>query len=362
MFTRRNRPVTRVKPAIKPRKSSKLLVRLFFALLVLIVIINAGFLVRKKYSRGSGATPANVRTLLESRESQYNNIYVYQTGTNVSLTFGLNQKIYTESVYNTADELELPAAYTQYMTSSLIYPKKINSILEIGAGGGRIAWYLHRFLPTTQITTVEIDPAVVEIAHKYFAIKDEPNFNMVSRDGRLFLADSKQQYDVILIDAYRGPFVPFHLLTKEFYQVVKNHLAPGGVIAQNVEPTTMLFDSAVKTVQTVFAHVEFYDANAGNVVMIAYDGDGISRGDLNAMADKRQSAYHFRYDLPKMLKDRFELKTVVLDQVTHIDVVNQDGMETAEIDPKAKILTDDFAPVESLKAIARHNEKWINHQ
>jgi spermidine synthase len=288
---------------------------------------------------------------------------VYKTGTNVSLTFGLNQKIYTESVYNTADELELPADYNRYMTSSLIYPKKIESILEIGAGGGRIAWYLHHFVPAAQITTVEIDPAVVEMAHKYFAIKDEQNFHMVTRDGRLFLADSKQQYDVILLDAYRGPFVPFHLLTKEFYQTVKNHLAPGGVIAQNVDPTTMLFDAAVKTVQSVFPHVEFYDANrSGNVVMIAYDGDAISRGDLAVMADKRQSEYHPRYDFLKMLKDRFELKTVVLDQVTHIDVVNQNGMETSEIDPKAKILTDDFAPVESLKAIERHNEKWTNHQ
>ena len=190
--------------------------------------------------------------LVESRESIYNNIYVYRSGTYVSMTFGQNQHLYEESRYNTADDRELPVPYTQFMTASLMYPSKIKSILEIGSGGGRTAWYLHRFLPKVQITSVELDPAVVELSRKYFGIKDEPNFRVIARDGRIFLADSKGRYDVILIDVYRGPLAPFHMLTKEFYQIVKGHLAEGGVIAQNVEPTTMLFDSAVKTLHAVF--------------------------------------------------------------------------------------------------------------
>ena len=169
---------------------------------------------------------------------------------------------------------------------------------------------------------------------------------------------------MILIDAYRGPFVPFHLLTKEFYQIVKEHLAPGGVMAQNIEPTTMLFDSAVNTVHDVFPMVEFYDASGndvgGNIAMIAYDGQYLSTADINKLAEKRQTTYNLRYDLRKMLEHRFTLKAVVADQKTYYNVVNQAGQETAPIDEKAKILTDDFAPVESLKAIERHNQKWSN--
>lgn len=334
------------------------------ALLALIAVVAVGVVMRHAYSRQSGTTYGketyDKRNLIESRESPYNNIYVYKKGTNVSMTFGLNQKIYTESIYNTADERELPVDYTQYMTASLIYPNKINSILEVGLGGGRTAWYLHRFLPDARITAVELDPAVVDLSRKYFGIKDEPNIKVVSRDGRLFLADSKEQYDVILLDAYRGPFVPFHLLTSEFYEVVKKHLAPGGVMAQNVEPSTMLFDSAVKTVESVFQHVEVLEANGtGSVVMIGYDGPALSAADLGSMAEKRQSLYGLRYELPKMLKHRYELK---VDQQAHINVVNQIGQKTYEINAKAKILTDDFAPVESLKAIAQHNEKWTNLQ
>ena len=87
------------------------------------------------------------RTLLESKESLYNNIYVYEQPPYVSMTFGHNRRIYTESVYNTRDDRDLPVSYTRFMTASLMYAKDVHSILEIGFGGGRTAWYLHRFLP-----------------------------------------------------------------------------------------------------------------------------------------------------------------------------------------------------------------------
>jgi len=327
------------------------------------VLIAAGVLGRTSYAQ-------ETRNLLESRESPYNNIYVYRTGNFVSMTFGVNRKIYTESIYDTLDDLDLPVPYTRFMTASLIYPNKVNSILEIGCGGGRTAWYLHRSLPNVQITSVELDPAVVELARKYFGIKDEPNFRIISRDGRIFLVGSKERYDVILIDAYRGPFVPFHLLTKEFYQIVKEHLAEGGVVAQNVEPGTMLFDSAVKTLHTVFPQVEFYNASdvggsaltgsdvGGNVVTIAYNGEARGSNDISRMAEKRQSAYRLRYDLKQMLPHRFRLKEIRTGLDAYFDVINQSGTATGGIDEKAKILTDDFAPVESLKAIQRHNQKW----
>jgi spermidine synthase len=280
-------------------------------------------------------------TLLESRESLYNNIYVYREGSILTLTFGYNRTLYDESEYNTLDDRELPDIYTQFMTESLVYAKDIHSILEIGSGGGRIAWYLHRFLPDVPVTSIELDPVVIELAHKYFGIKDEPNFQVVARDGRTFLAESNAHYDIILIDAYRGPFVPFHLLTKEFYDIVKTHLADGGVIAQNVAPNTMLFDSAAKTIHSVFSELDFYTAEE-NIVTIAYDGPARSIDDLNRVARDRDTKYNLRYSLHDMLAQRRHMQ---LD-------------DSGVLDAKAKILTDDFAPVESLKAIERHNSKW----
>jgi spermidine synthase len=282
------------------------------------------------------------RQLVDTKESLYNNIYVYKTGDYYAMTFGYNRRIYTESVYNSKDDRDLPVSYTRYMTASLIYAKDVHSILEIGFGGGRTSWYLHRFLPGVSVTSVELDPEVAALAKKYFGVKDEPNFRLVNQDGRLFLQQSKDKYDVILVDAYRGPFVPFHLLTKEFYQLVKDHLAPGGVVGQNVEPSTMLFDSAVKTIQSVFPQTDFYIAD-GNVVTIAYDNPPRDAAELMKSAKQRQIELNLRYPLPAMLAERR-------------------GLSANTIDAGAKLLTDDFAPVEALKAIESHNRKWPDPQ
>jgi spermidine synthase len=282
------------------------------------------------------------RQLVESKESLYNNIYVYKEGDYYAMTFGYNRKIYTESIYNSKDDRDLPVAYTRYMTATLIYPKDVHAILEIGFGGGRTSWYLHRFLPGVSVTSVELDPDVAALAKKYFGIKDEPNFHLVNQDGRLFLQQSKDKYDIILIDAYRGPFVPFHLLTKEFYQLVKDHLAPAGAVGQNVEPSTMLFDSAVKTIAAVFPQTDFYVAE-GNVVTVAYDGPPRDPSDLGKSAKQRQLELNLRYQLPAMLAQRRAL-------------------DAGTLDAGAKVLTDDFAPVEALKAIENHNRKWPDPQ
>jgi spermidine synthase len=284
--------------------------------------------------------PMGPPRLLESRESLYNNIYVYDRSPYVILTFGHNKQIYTESVFNTADDRDLLIIYTQFMTASLMYAKNVHAILEIGTGGGRTAWYLHRFLPDVSVTSVELDPAVVEMSRKYFALKDEANFRVEAQDGRLFLSQSKDKYDVIMIDAYRGPFVPFHLLTREFYQIVRDHLTEGGVVVQNVASDTMLFDAAMKTIGAVFPQLEFY-RNDDNFVTVAYDGPARKPEELAAVAAERDKAYGLRYPLAAMLAER---KRVDLNDVKMIS-------------DKATVLTDDFAPVESLKSIERHNRK-----
>ncbi len=271
-------------------------------------------------------------TLLERRESLYNNIYVYERGDYVVMQFGKNQRFWTESVYDRRDPKVLPVVYTQYLTLALVYASKLDSVLEIGLGGGRTVAYLNLHIPTLSITSVELDPDVIDLAKIYFDVVPSESLQLVERDGRIHLLRDPNQHDVILVDAYRGPFVPFHMLTREFYQTAQRRLAEGGVLAQNIEPTTMLFDAAIATMSTVFDHVELYPAQ-GNVVAIAYDGPRRAASTLSARADSLQREHDFRYPLPDLLQDRRFL--------------------TGTID--AEPLTDDFAPVEMLKSIQRHN-------
>ncbi len=309
-----------------PAAGPRVLIRLCGLFLILALLLPA-----------MGVAQDDQGELLETRESKYNSIFVYQNGDFISMTFGHNKRIFTESVYNDKDDRDLPAVYTRFMTVPIAYVSDLSDIVEIGFGGGRTDWYLHKYLPRTQVTSVELDPDVVALAKKYFGIREEPDFSVTVQDGRLFLTSGVRLYDIILIDAYRGPFVPFHLLTKEFYEVVKSRLKPGGVVAQNVEPTTMLFDAAVVTVRSVFQNVDLYDAE-GNVVIVAYDGLPRSKASLMASANEQQSRFGFKYPLPDMISQRR-----VLDRL-----------------PDAQVLTDDFAPVESLKAIERHNQRLDN--
>ncbi|MGH1350446.1 MAG: spermidine synthase [Methyloligellaceae bacterium] len=274
---------------------------------------------------------------LDFKESRYNNIFVYKRGPYIAMTFGHNKRFFTETIYDTRDEKALPVTYTRYMTVSLAYSGKTENILEIGFGGGRTTKYLHEHLgKNTAITSVELDPAVVEFAKKYFGIESKKNFKIVVADGRRYLAKTPdKKWDVIMIDAYRGPFVPFHLLTKEFFQKVKDKLSNGGIAVQNIEPSTMMFDSAISTIASVFDHIDLFEAD-GNVVAVAYSGKQKSQEELLKHAQNIQNKYDFKYNLGNMLKSR---RVVINKKI------------------KGKILTDDFAPVESLLAIQRHNKK-----
>jgi spermidine synthase len=280
------------------------------------------------------------RVLVETRESLYNKIFIYRDSDLVLMTFGLNKALFVESAANTRDEFELPAPYTRFMTAGLAYARNLASLVEIGSGGARTAWYLHRSMPDLPIASVELDPVVVELSHKYFGIKDEPNFSVPNEDGRQFLARANQRYDVVLLDAFHGPFVPFHLLTKEFYALVKQRLADGGVVLQNLDPDSSLFDSVVKTLRTAFAQIDLYLAD-GNVVVVAYDGEPRSQEALAELAGVRQSQFKFRYSLTDLVKQRRRIEAA-----------------DRSVDPAAKVLTDDFAPVDALKAMEKHNRQW----
>ena len=279
------------------------------------------------------------RELIEAKESLYNNILIYKAGPRVQLTFGYNRRIYTESTYNTEDPTEL-TAYPRLMTVGVMYPRNVGSILEIGLGGGRIASYLQHYIPNVAITSVELDPDVIRMAKKYFEVQEGPTFKIVQRDGRLFLTQDRQRYDIIMVDAYRGPFVPFHLVTKEFYELVRQHLSEGGIAIENIATGTKLFDATVKTLQSVFSQVEFYRDGA-SVITVSYEGPPRSQEELLSLAEERQPAFGFRYDLRDLLQKRQRITA-----------------DSTVIDPKARILIDNFAPVESLHAIEENNRKW----
>lgn len=272
--------------------------------------------------------------VIEKVESEYNNVFVVKQGQMLYMNFGYRNSEYVESVYDMLDRSALAARYTRYMTLAPVYLERFERAAFVGLGGGRTASYLVDSFPQLTMEIAELDPEVIRLAKKYFGVKESERLKINAQDGRIFLTRSKATYDAVFLDAYRGPFVPFHLLTREYFEIIKKHLRPGGVVAQNVEPTTMVLDSAIRTIGTVFRNVDTYEAG-GNVVIIAYDGQPIPPARLRERAAAISKQRKLRYDLVELLGAKRDIKP-------------QAG---------AKLLTDDFAPVEMLKTIKRHNER-----
>jgi len=274
-------------------------------------------------------------TLLEKIESPYNTIFVYDEAPYITLAFGYKRRRYIESRRNPDDLTELPVEYTKSFTLALAYPKNLKSFLMIGMGGGSTSWYLHKSLPEAKVTAVELDGEIISLADKYYKVRKQKNFKISEMDGRVHILRNQQRHDIIFIDAYRGPFVPFHLMTKEFFALAKKRLTKGGVIVQNIEPSTMLFDRAIATMNSVFENTDLYKAG-GNIVAIGYDGPKIKKTELLSKATNRQATFNFRYPLPDLIKER---------------------STSLEVDKSSAPLTDDFAPVNMLKEIKTHNRK-----
>jgi spermidine synthase len=261
-------------------------------------------------------------------ESEYNDIFVMKRGDLLTLSFQLGGLNYTESIVNLKDASILPIRYTQVMTVALAYPREPKAILMIGLGGGSIPTYLGHYLPDATIETVEIDPGVISATKKYFGFRETSRVTVTENDGRVFLARSAKSYDLILIDAYLAGYVPFHLLTSEFYTLIKGHLTSGGAAVFNVHEGTRLYTSTVSTLQSVFTTVDLYPTRVGEVAIVVSDGSSVGRTALDTKAAALQKARGFRYPLSSLLQ-----------------------MKSEERPAAGKILTDDFAPVEQYDTI-----------
>ena len=260
-------------------------------------------------------------------ETAYNDLFVEKRGPLMSLSTRFKANFNVHSMINLSDPDDLPAPYTQLMMAGLLYAETIKRVLIIGLGAGSISTYLARAMPELQIDAVEIDPGVISVAKQYFGIRQTDRVHIIERDGRVYLARNKEVYDLILLDAFRERGVPFHLLTKEFYTLVKQHLAPGGAMATNVVGGTKLFTSTLVTLRAVFPTVDVYpdveETDFSQAATVAAPTPEPTGDALMQRANTLQERYHFRYALPDIAKRR---------------VVNH----AAE---NGQLLTDDFAPV-----------------
>jgi hypothetical protein len=149
-----------------------------------------------------------------------------------------------------------------YFNAAPYSPEQVDRLAIIGLAGGTVAkQYTGVYGEEMHIAGVEIDPALVEVGREYFGMT-MPNLDVYTEDGRVALQHIGGDYDVIAVDAYRVPYVPWHLTTVEFFETVKSQLSEDGVLVLNVGRTPInreLVDAMVNTLQQVYPSVYVVD-------------------------------------------------------------------------------------------------------
>jgi spermidine synthase len=230
------------------------------------------------FSPGGLIKPSEYGEVLYETESSYNYIQVVQWGDEVWLKLNEGQGVH--SIYDPNSVL-VGGIWDYFLIAPFFNDAphtadQVDSLALIGLAAGTVAKEYTAVYGPIPVDGVELDPEIIRVGREYFDMT-EPNLNAVAQDGRYFLANSDKTYDVVAIDAYRPPYIPFHLTTREFFQQVREHLTDDGVVAINVGRTQhdwSLVNVLASTLKAEFPNVYTVDlGHAGqdliNVLVVA---------------------------------------------------------------------------------------------
>jgi spermidine synthase len=276
------------------------------------------------------------RVVRFDRISAYHSIQVYDENNVRTLSFNGSW----ETTMSLTNPLAGHFEYTEYFQMPWIWNHDIKRVLMEGLGGGSTPRAYQHYYTNVMVDVVEIDPVVVDVAKKYFTVTETPKLVIHTNDGRIFLRQSTNVYDVILMDAYSttryGSSLPHQLVTKEFFELASKHLSTNGVLAYNVIGQIQGFRATLvgamyRTLSEVFPHVYMFPAvESQNIVFVATKSE-------EPMNYTRMSVEAYKLvDAGKVTLPTF---------MTRVQSFTDQRPRTAATSP---LLTDDYAPIDSL--------------
>lgn len=264
------------------------------------------------------------------KRSLYRDILVHESNGQRCMSFGIHD-LGRQSCMLLSNPDRLVFEYTRMLLGALYITPDPRRILVIGLGGGTVPGALQAMLPEAAIDCVEIDPAVADVAAKFFNFRPARNTKLHFQDGRVFVKRAAQRqatYDLIILDAFDHMYVPEHLLTKEFLREVRTLLSTNGVVAANTFSTSRLYDSESATYSAVFGR--FFNLKSDNRVILATVGDLPSRESLRRNADAIEA----------------RLRPLGTGRAALLPMFSQD----VQWPPGTRILTDQYSPANLLNA------------
>lgn len=226
--------------------------------------------------------------------------------------------------------------YTDYFHLGFLLNPNITRVLFIGGGGFTGPKAFLKDYSQVTVDVAEIDPEVIHVAETYFEVNaSNPRLHIYNDDGRIFLQKTDQKYDIIILDAYSKSYVPFHLMTEEFFQLLENHLTSNGIVVSNLIASTsgngaQLLLAEVRTMHTIYPNVYVFPVRGPdypepqNIEILTTVMASTLTGD----------------DFAKLAAKNSVVKIPALGDYVGNYLTLQTG--------NAPVLTDDFAPVETL--------------
>jgi spermidine synthase len=275
--------------------------------------------------------------ILATKDSQYHRIAVVEDDTSRYLRFdsSFQSGMYVDDPYRTR------FIYSDYLQLPFAYRAQTRRMLYVGLGGGSAPKRTWRDFPGVRIEVVELDPEVVDMAYKYFELPRDPRLSVEVEDGRRYVSGHEGPWDVIVIDAFYSDAIPFHLATREFLELARSRLTPGGLVVTNIigavtGPDSRLFRSMLRTYRAVFPTVAVHPvvesggndlASVRNIILVAGDGAAPSKQFLLDRWREVRRRSPGAPDLATAIKGRVDAP-----------VSTQD----------VPVLTDDYAPTDAL--------------
>jgi spermidine synthase len=152
-----------------------------------------------------------------------------------------------------------------------VRPRAPRRVAILGNAAGTTARAYGHFFPRTAVDAVELDGRLTEIGRRLFGLRG-PRLRLITADARPYLRSTPERYDAIFVDAYRQPYIPFYLATREFFRLARSRLVPGGVVVVNVghvEGSTKLERVLGATMRAAFPHVWRDPAKPTNTQLVA---------------------------------------------------------------------------------------------
>ncbi|MEM3095869.1 MAG: fused MFS/spermidine synthase [Nitrososphaerota archaeon] len=214
-------------------------------------------------------TTSGAGEVIYSRETLYNSLVVAEReGVRTLYLNGL-----PHSAMNVSNPTQLIYRYTRFFELGLLATERAESVLFVGGGGfSGPKYFLEKYL-YLKVDVVELDPEVIYTAKQFFQVKDDFRLHIINDDGRRYLSATNAVYDVVVLDAYAKTYVPFHLMTLEFFKLLSDKMSDDGVVVSNLiaslsGDTSAIFWSVYRTMAQVFPRTYIFRAAGASAGMV----------------------------------------------------------------------------------------------